>query len=246
MFCVDTKAEADRYLSKTRNLFPVNYDESDVKRKRKPNSTQTDVAEIKQQIQIKCEHLSLLKRAINTLNRQHDRREVLDVCESDCDEINDLIEPSDQQNEEVPINMDECDIGGPSGIANDDDSDDLLVIGHPSSSTSRVIRTGIIPFEVDKEFSLEYTYTTDVISLKLNLIQFHILTMNHVQPFPVMAESSIYAWIYLFARSYSRHSQSMEQEAANNRTRHKIRPVPFGQYIWNKNVENVITANAAA
>lgn len=164
------------------------------------------MAQIKKKIQIKCEHLSLLKSAINVLNRQNDRREVLDVCESDCDEINDLIAASDQRNEEVPTNMDECEIDGPSGIANDDDLDDLLLIGQPAASTSSVIRAGIIPFEVDKEFSLEYTYTTDVIYLKLYLIQFHVLTMNHFRTFTVMGKSSIYAWIHLFARSYSRHS----------------------------------------
>lgn len=155
----------------------MNYDESDGKRKRKPNCKQTAVAQVKERIRIKCEHMTRLKSAINALNRQHDRREVLDLCESDCEEINDLIVESDGQNEEVPTNMSECEVDGPLEIANDGDLDDLLLIDPPSVSASSAIRAGILPIEVDREFSLEYTYTTDVISVKFCLIQFYVLTM---------------------------------------------------------------------
>lgn len=155
----------------------MDYDESNIKRKRRyPNGNLSSAGQVKQKIKIKCEHISRLKGAIGALNRQHDRREVLDVCISDCEEINDLITAPDQQNEEVPTTMNECE-DGLSNLANDDDSDDSLAIITPPSSSPSIIRTGIMPSEVDKEFSCEYTYTTDVSSSKLFPIQFHISVM---------------------------------------------------------------------
>lgn len=163
---VDTKEEARLYLSRKRRLSPVNYDESDEKRKyRQSNGNQSAAALVKEKIRIECEHISRLKSAIGALNRQHDRREVLDVCESDCEEIDDLITAPDQQNEEVPTSMDECK-RVPSKFAEDGDSDDSLIFIASSTLHSSIIRTGIIPLEVDNEFSLEYTYTTDVRSSK--------------------------------------------------------------------------------
>lgn len=138
----------------------MNYDESDEKPiRRKTNGNQSGVAQFKKKIRIECEQLSRLKSAIGALNRQYDRREVLDVCESDCEQINDLIASPDQQNEEVPTNMTECEAGS-SNIVTAADPDDVLLIG--LSPTTSVIRTGITPFEVDRDFSLEYTYTVDV------------------------------------------------------------------------------------
>lgn len=79
----------------------------------------------------------------------------------DIDEIDDLIDESD---DEIPQNEND----EPQATNGDDSMDDDLVeIGIGVATTRNAITAGIVPTELDQEFSLEYSYTTDVSFNKL-------------------------------------------------------------------------------
>lgn len=145
---------------KTRDFYPVNYCEDGPKRKRRDH-VPTDVEIVIEEIKIKVERLTHLKRSIDVLNRQHDKKEVMDIDDDDIEEFNKLLEAKDNERDEVPRTIDECDFGT-SNDATNDDSDELIVMN--SGPASSGIITGITGIEIDEEFSMQYSYTTDVSS----------------------------------------------------------------------------------
>lgn len=140
----------------------MNYGESKAKRQRR-DSWQNDIERVVEEIKIKVERMTYLKRSIDVLNRQHDKREVMDLEEGDIEEFNKLLEAKNIDNEEVPTTIDECEAGQSKEVSNDD-SDDVIFIDSQRKLPPgpKGITTGIAPIAIDGNFSLEYTYTTDV------------------------------------------------------------------------------------
>lgn len=60
-----------------------------------------------EQIKIKVERMTFLKRSIGVLNLQHDKKEVMDIDECDVEEFNKLLEAKDMRNDEVPTRIEE-------------------------------------------------------------------------------------------------------------------------------------------
>lgn len=109
-----------------RKFDPVDYCEDKPKRKRRDH-VPTDVENVIEEIKIKVERLTHLKRSVDVLNRQHDKKEVMDIDDDDIEEFNKLLEAKDNERDEVPITVDECDFGTPNDASNDD-SDELIVM----------------------------------------------------------------------------------------------------------------------
>lgn len=108
--------------------------------------------------------MTFLKRSIGVLNLQHDKKEVMDIDECDVEEFNKLLEAKDMRNDEVPTRIEECVFDQTNDAI--DNSDDVLLVESGRAlrpARSRIV-AGITPTEVDKDFSLEYTYTSDVSS----------------------------------------------------------------------------------
>lgn len=87
----------------------------------------------------------------------------LDDC--DIDEFNKLLEAKEKHDEAVATTIDGCE-AVQAREGDNAHSDDVIFIGSqsklPLQTTS--ITTGIASIEIDGDFSLEYTYTTDVSS----------------------------------------------------------------------------------
>lgn len=139
----------------------MNYCERGTKRQRCDRG-QNDIERGLEEIKIKVERITYLKRSIDVLNRQHDKREVMHLDDDDIDEFNKLLEARETHNEEAPANTDVCE----ARQSNIDDSDDIVIIGSQRKLPPKPcsITTGIAPMEIDGGFSLEYTYVTDVSS----------------------------------------------------------------------------------
>lgn len=137
----------------------MNYSEYEEKRKRGTlNRNDSDTSRAKEQLKIKSERITSLKKAIHVLNQQKDKKEVVDLDNSDIEQFEDLLDEAGHLDDEIPTTINECGSGS-STLATNDDTDDLILIGAPRSTA---ITAGISPIELDREFSLEYTYTTDV------------------------------------------------------------------------------------
>lgn len=85
----------------------------------------------------------------------------MDLDDDDIEEFNKLLEAKDNDSDEVPTTIHECDFGTPNDASNDDSDELILLESGPARSG---IITGIAQIEIDEEFSLQYTYTTDVSS----------------------------------------------------------------------------------
>lgn len=159
----DHYREAELCAERKRSLrqgVHVNYCERE-KKVPTTNRPQSDYAETKQSIKIKVERISNLKKAINIRNQQRDKIKIDDIDDVDVEKIQELIEESD---DEMPPIIDEA---GPSQQPNnEEEADSIIEIISPNgaiASTSNMdCADQTTRMETDKEFSLEYSYTTDV------------------------------------------------------------------------------------
>lgn len=159
----ESYSEAKIYAKKKRPIFPMDYCESQKRKKcqSKPKGHQKHIADLKENIKVKSEHLSLLKRAVRILNRAYDKKNIDNVDEMDLQEYDDLIDAGSC----VPQNMEV--FGTSQSLSNEETDDDCVVVG--AGSRTRATRTnaitegvGEVELQIDKDFSLEYSYTTDV------------------------------------------------------------------------------------
>lgn len=105
MFCfLDTYREAKIYLDKNRAITPLNYSEDDregyVPVQRSLNEQQQEMASVYERIRIKAERITNLKKALNVLNIQNDKRKIEDIDLSDVDEFDVLL--SDEETIDEP------------------------------------------------------------------------------------------------------------------------------------------------
>lgn len=161
-FTVDTKAEAEWYISRKRSTRPKNYSES-ARQKENHNRPrkQSEIAKIKEQIRIKVELITCQKRALQVLNKKNDKREVQQLDDSDVDEFDDLLDDDGLPTDEMPPTAEEC-TAGPSQHAMNDEGDDVVVLGN--HIRPNIITEGFPKLEVDTNFSVQYGYTKDVSS----------------------------------------------------------------------------------
>lgn len=155
----DSYAEAKNYIQKRRALIPLNYCESPKKKRRatNPRGHQKKIATIKSKLKVKSEHLSRLKKAIGILNRQIGRRCIDVISDTELEEYDDFIDDNDS----VPQNTK----GTSQSHSTTNDDDDCIMIGAGNRTTrTNAITVGMDAAEllIDRDFSLEYSYTTDV------------------------------------------------------------------------------------
>lgn len=163
-FLADTYEQAKKYVEKKKRVraFPVSYCELSPKKKRLNH--QNDIATAMEEVRVKVERLTYLKRSIDVLNRQLDKREIMDINDEELEEFRDLLTEAGTGNVGMPTTIDECEAVS-SERANIDSEDCILIEPHiRSASGSSNISTGIDPLDIDRDFSVEYTYTTDVSS----------------------------------------------------------------------------------
>lgn len=159
----DSYAEAKNYIKKRRALIPLNYCELTKKKRRvlKPKGHRKKIADTKLKIKVKSEHLSRLKKAIGILNRQIDKRCIDVVSDTELEEYEDLID----DNGSVPQNTN----GTSQSHSPTNDDDDCIILGAGNETTrTNAITTEMDAAEllIDREFSLEYSYTTSVREIK--------------------------------------------------------------------------------
>lgn len=157
-FCLsDTYKEAKEYASKKRYQDRVNYCESANKNKRRssPKGHRKKIADALGNIRIKSELITRKKKALYILNLENDGRKVEDLNDTDIEEYQGLI---DDDNNGVPQDMD--DIARSSLPVDDEDLDDCIIIR--AIGDTAIIKTGTALIEVDKDFSNEYSFTTNV------------------------------------------------------------------------------------
>lgn len=171
---VDTYQQAKSYVAKARNISPVDYCEEKPKNKNRILSDhEQQVTSIKENIKIKCERLTSLKRAIRFLNQKNDKHKIENLDPMDVDEFDDLLSDREDDPKTDAItsasvqtkkkkNSNDADVN-PSHVSSSPIhpmDDDIIVIG--SNRTAQIITTGIVATETDPEFSLEYGFTKDV------------------------------------------------------------------------------------
>lgn len=151
----DSHAEATNYIDRRRGFYPLNYCESTKKKRRvsKPTGYRKEIADIKSKIKVKSEHLSRLKKAIGILNRQIDKRCIDVISDTELEEYDHLID----DNGSVPQNSN----GTSQADSTTNDDDDCILIG-PGNQTTRANAITAAELLIDRDFSLDYTYTTDV------------------------------------------------------------------------------------
>lgn len=134
----------------------MNYCESPKKKKRRssPKGHRKKIADALKKIQIKSELITCQKKALFILNLENDGRKVEDLNDTDIEEYHDLIDDDN----DMPQDMDN--VGRSDSPADDEELDECIFVR--ANSETAVIRTGIAPIEIDKAFSSEYSFTTNV------------------------------------------------------------------------------------
>lgn len=151
----DSYYKAFMHAQKSRPVIPKNYSEQKrtIPTQRRLNNRQNPVTKLKCEIRIKSERISNLKKAIIVYNQQIDKRNVETIGGDDLAEFEALIDDDmvrEREIETAPVPLDE-------------ESDDVLIIGNESEPIGQgVMLPGVEPLQVDRNFSLQYTYTTDV------------------------------------------------------------------------------------
>lgn len=134
--------------SRLRCKVPVDYDEKEV-RKPKRSRPKTEYAKLKEKIFCTIEHMTKLNKELCIHNRLRDKVSIADV-----EEIEELLDDSDSE-DEVPVDLDQIQIESSR-------SDEASPIQN---------------LMVDKEFSLEYGFITDVCSFWMvnSIFQFRVI-----------------------------------------------------------------------
>lgn len=145
------------YTQKRRLLVPLNYCESPKKKRRasSPKGYRKRIADIKSKLKVKSEHLSRLKKAIGILNRQVDKKNIDVLSDTELEEYDELVDDNDnvlQNTTDAPH------------LPTIDDNDCIEVSADNRAIRANAITTGVDVAELltDRDFSLEYSYTTDV------------------------------------------------------------------------------------
>lgn len=144
-------------MAKKRKLRPVDYCDRPAKKRRiKPQTDEEkQIDDLMERIKIKSERLTNLKAAVRILNRENDQNEIIDV--EDLDEFNQLLD-----DDYIPQSSDVDTSISPADI---DENGDCIMVTTRSKTTQRsTITSGIDArvLEVDRDLSVEYSYTTDV------------------------------------------------------------------------------------
>lgn len=153
----DSVVAAKNYIQKSRALVPLNYCLSPKKKRGVSNPTghRLEVLELKSTLKVKSEDLSRLKKAIEILNCQIDKKCVDVISDGELEEYDDLIDNGGS----APQNTN----GTPQSHSTTNDDDDCIVIGAGSQTVcTNAITVGIAELLIDRDFSSEYTYITDV------------------------------------------------------------------------------------
>lgn len=132
----------------------MNYCESTQKKKRqlRPTGQRKRIADTKEIIRIKSERLTLLKEAIYILNRDSDKRQIADM---DVQEYNNLLDDNDYT---TPCTSE----AGPSQLPSNPD-DECIIVETGKRVTQIITATSeMSELKVERDFSLEYSYTTKV------------------------------------------------------------------------------------
>lgn len=132
----------------------MNYCESPKKNKSRsrPRGQQKLIADAREKIRVKSELITRKKKAIYILNREKDNRRIENLDDSDIEEYQDLIDDDNG----VPSEMNDFH----SEPIHDEETDECIII--ESNSPRNIITTGVAPIEVDREFTCEYSFTTNV------------------------------------------------------------------------------------
>lgn len=158
---LDTYEQAKSITEKKNRLRCVAVDYCEKKEERKKRSQtqrrpRSEHETIRQQIKIKIERISNIKKALNIHNQQRDKMQIQDV---DLEEIDELL---DETEDEMPSDIVEIEAGHYQLAQNDGAADDLIEIGSHAGIRTNTISTGIDPIQVDNTFSVEYSFTVDV------------------------------------------------------------------------------------
>lgn len=117
----------------------------------------SEVTALKEEIRVKIEKIACLKKAVSIANREHDKIHLqeLQPDSEDVDEIDDILYyESDDDMAAVETNKQ----------PNADDSDSDVIEIDPNESRPS-ITVGVPCVEIDRDFSLEYTFVRDVSSI---------------------------------------------------------------------------------
>lgn len=160
---LDTYAQAKSFIARARYIHPVNYSEIDEPKRRPLNAKQRHFAKLKNEVKIKCERLTSLKRSICFLNRKSDRHKIENLDPNDVEEFDDLLSEDEiPENDQIELVSSLFASRNPTVSAQLVD-DDVIELDARNNTTA-MIRTGVSSdeIEVDLPFSLEYCYTKDV------------------------------------------------------------------------------------
>lgn len=94
-----------------------------------------------------------MKKAVYFWNCRIDQRKIDFIDDEDVDEFDDLLDDVG-----MPPNIEENDPVPP----NNETEDDCIVIGAPREHQPNSNELEMVTLEVDRDFSLEYCFTTDV------------------------------------------------------------------------------------
>lgn len=141
-----------RSKKKKRVLAPVKYYTEH--NRNKISVRNNKIAELKKKIKEKAELITHMKRILLIFNQAADKKMVQVIPDEDLDEFDALIEDDDESESST-------DTSEGSVVFNIDD--DALVVEEMSP---RNVLPGAKPLQTDRTFSIEYTYTTDVRTMK--------------------------------------------------------------------------------
>lgn len=147
------------------------------------NVHQVKIAKMKEKIKFKTERITSLTRAISILNRVSDKKEIVDVDEWDLEEYDDLLGkdaprniddvsapppgPREETNDDCVLMQDDEEVSTSHSTGDEEqlmDEDCVLVSKSAQPAQSKAIAVGDDDpaLEVDREFSAEYGFYTDV------------------------------------------------------------------------------------
>lgn len=154
------------FVQKKRAVIPKNYSEQKhANNSLRSNNRRNPISQLKGEIKIKAERITNLKKAMLVMNQYIDKRKVQDIDEDDLKEFENLFDDDIVGEREIE----------PVQVAEPEEPDDVVIVGVEEERDGRnVFRVGVEPLEVDRNLSLQYTYSTDVnikINLKLNFFE---------------------------------------------------------------------------
>lgn len=165
----DTYEEAKLFAGRKRITRPVKY--SGIKNKKPTkdllNAGQRKVYDLQAQLKNKIERLTSLKSSLRFLNKKSDKKMIEHIDSSDIDEYDDLFCDDDAEPSEMAIVLFSENVMTNNLFSEPNEnaavgcsSDDLIEID------ASPINIGVDPMQIDRAFSLEYSYSIDVIQIE--------------------------------------------------------------------------------